>query len=108
MPMKESERMGDVIRMPFYRGVNPEPTPERPLPEYWLTVAGRLTACDGGDCWIAAGADYVYRHEPQEAWCPNCAGRLGIEFSPSKKWREHHPTFPVIGRPVWRYGGTAA
>lgn len=62
--------------------------------KYWLTVVRVKTACARVDCHgqriLKLGDAMVYRKEPKECLCVQCATAEGIKYRPSKAWELSH------------------
>jgi hypothetical protein len=59
-----------------------EPTP------YWLTVSTYRSVCVDCGSKVKPGGELVFRHRPKTVLCRACADRMGVEYRPSRKWRE--------------------
>ena len=73
---------GEVITLFPLTQPQPKRTP------FWLTVAQFPNHCEECNAHIGVNGDLLYRHEPKTVLCRDCGDRLGIEYTPSKRWLE--------------------
>jgi hypothetical protein len=55
---------------------------------HYLTIVKRPCCCNDVNCarYLRAGAECVFRYEPREILCVECADRRGIYYRPSTRW----------------------
>jgi hypothetical protein len=66
----------------------PDEGPVQEALPFWLTVSKVDSRCPQCKDPILTGCDVVYRHEPRKSLCRKCADAEGIEYRPSKAWRQ--------------------
>lgn len=56
---------------------------------HYLTIVTRPCCCNHGGESLREGDECVFRFEPKEIFCLNCATVLGIKYRPSQRWEKH-------------------
>ena len=55
---------------------------------HYITIVTRACCCNHGGERLAKGDDCVFRYEPKEILCVNCATVLEIKYRPSQRWEK--------------------
>ena len=53
---------------------------------HYLTIVSRACCCNHGGERLREGDGCVFRFQPKEILCLNCATVLGIKYRPSMRW----------------------
>ena len=65
---------------------------------HYLTIVSRAGCCNDCGGSLRPGAECVYRYEPREILCKNCADLRKIPYRLSKRWEKHNrKPHPVTG-----------
>ena len=56
---------------------------------HYLTLVSRPCSCNRCGNSLRKGRDCVYRNEPKEIFCHDCAILLGIKYRLSRRWEKH-------------------
>ena len=69
---------------------------EQHADRHYLTLVSRPTCCNHGGERLRKGDECVFRFQPKEILCLNCATVLGIKYRPSLGWekRKGRPPTP--------------
>jgi RNase P subunit RPR2 len=65
---------------------NARPKPDR----HYLTIVRRAGCCNACGHSLRPGSECVYRFEPREILCKDCADGAGIQYRPSKSWEKRN------------------
>src|SRR5215207_7556952 len=57
---------------------------------HFLTIARRQAKCERCPRRALEGDEFVYRHEPKQVLCVDCANALGIKWRTSWRWEREH------------------
>lgn len=55
---------------------------------HYLTIVSRAGCCNDCGGSLRLGKECVYRREPREILCKNCADLRKIRYRPSRKWEK--------------------
>ena len=55
---------------------------------HYLTIVSRACCCNHGGERLREGDECVFRFEPTEILCQNCATMLGVKYRPSLHWEK--------------------
>jgi hypothetical protein len=55
----------------------------------YITIVSRPACCNKCGAALRKGADCVYRYEPREILCVNCATLQKIRYRTSLRWERH-------------------
>jgi hypothetical protein len=57
---------------------------------HYLTIVSRSACCNNCGSSLRAGAECVYRYDPREILCKNCADGAGLHYRPSRRWERQN------------------
>jgi hypothetical protein len=55
---------------------------------HYLTIVSRAGCCNDCGGSLRPGKECVYRREPREILCKNCADERKIQYRPSRRWEK--------------------
>ena len=81
---KERERREKVAERQVKRAHRSEETRSR----HFLTIAKRTTKCERCPRRLLTGDEFIYRHDPRQVLCVDCATALGVKWWTSRRWEQ--------------------
>jgi len=57
---------------------------------HYLTIVSRSACCNNCGSSLRAGGECVYRYEPREILCKDCADAQGLHYRPSRSWERRN------------------
>jgi RNase P subunit RPR2 len=81
---KRQARVGAKIAMTYGKNIQRENYKDR----HYLTIVSRPACCNDCGRSLRPAAECVYRFEPREILCKECADERTIPYRPSRRWEK--------------------